>query len=176
LPSPSRELAHAIFASRRITRSQHLAGDSPRRLPAEHEPGVPFAEEPGENGKQAAPGTDPETAEALRLARRIVDLAADKLASDIVLLDIRAVSPIADYFVICTAGSERQTSAILRDLSDKLVEELGRKPLHTEGQADSGWVLLDYGDVILHIFSPAQRAFYDLEELWSAATPVVRMQ
>jgi ribosome-associated protein len=86
------------------------------------------------------------------------------------------VSPIADYFVICTAGSERQTAAILRDLSDKLVEESGRKPLHTEGQADSGWVLLDYGDVIVHIFSPSQRAFYGLEELWSSATPVVRIQ
>src|SRR5262249_24740705 len=150
---------------RRATRSQDLAGDSRRRFSTEHEPSVPFAGAPAENGKHDGPGTDPETAEALRLARRIVDLAADKLASDIVLLDIRAVSPIADYFVICTAGSERQTSASLRALSDKLVDELGRKPLHAEGQADSGWVLLDYGDVILHIFSPTQRAFYDLEEL-----------
>jgi ribosome-associated protein len=86
------------------------------------------------------------------------------------------VSPIADYFVICTAGSERQTAAILKDLSEKLVEEQRRKPLHTEGQADSGWVLLDYGDVIAHIFSPSQRSFYNLEQLWSAATPIVRLQ
>jgi ribosome-associated protein len=93
-----------------------------------------------------------------------------------VLLDIRGVSPIADYFVICTAGSERQTAAILKDLSEKLLEELRRKPLHTEGQPDSGWVLVDYGDVIAHIFSPSQRSFYDLERLWSAATPIVHMQ
>jgi ribosome-associated protein len=117
-----------------------------------------------------------QTAEALGLARRIVDLVSDKLASDIVLLDIRGVSLIADYFVICTAGSERQTSAILKDLSEKLLEELRRKPLHTEGKGDSGWVLLDYGDVIVHIFSPAQRSFYNLEQLWAAATPVVRLQ
>jgi ribosome-associated protein len=117
-----------------------------------------------------------EAAEALGLARRIVDLVSDKLASDIVLLDIRGVSLIADYFVICTAGSERQTSAILKDLGDKLVEEFDRKPLHTEGKADSGWVLLDYGDVIVHVFSASQRSFYNLEQLWSAATPIVRLQ
>jgi ribosome-associated protein len=122
------------------------------------------------------PSSTPDSAEALSLARRIVDLASDKQASEIVLLDIRGVSLIADYFVICTAGSERQAAAILKDLSDKLLEEFGRKPLHSEGKPDSGWVLLDYGDVIMHIFSPAQRAFYNLEQLWAAATPIVRLQ
>ena len=117
-----------------------------------------------------------DSAEALALARRVVDLASDKQASDIVLLDIRGVSLIADYFVICTAGSERQASAILKDLGDKLLEEFGRKPRHTEGKPDSGWVLLDYGDVIIHVFSVDQRAFYDLEQLWAAATPIVRLQ
>jgi ribosome-associated protein len=118
----------------------------------------------------------PDSAEALSLARRIVDLASDKQASDIVLLDIRGVSLIADYFVISTAGNERQAAAILKDLSEKLLEEFGRKPLHTEGKPDSGWVLLDYGDVIVHVFSPAQRTFYNLEQLWAAATPIVRLQ
>jgi ribosome-associated protein len=122
------------------------------------------------------PRSEPESAEALSLARRIVDLASDKQASDSVLLDIRGVSLIADYFVICTVGSERQAGAILKDLGEKLLEEFGRKPLHTEGTADSGWVLLDYGDVIVHVFSPAQRQFYNLEQLWSAATPIVRLQ
>ncbi|TME30704.1 MAG: ribosome silencing factor [Chloroflexi bacterium] len=106
----------------------------------------------------------------MSLARRIVDLASDKQASDIVLLDIRGVSLIADYFVISTAGNERQAAAILKDLSEKLLDEFGRKPLHTEGKPDSGWVLLDYGDVIVHVFSPTQRAFYNLEQLWAAAT------
>jgi ribosome-associated protein len=118
----------------------------------------------------------PDSAEALSLARRIVDLASDKQASDIVLLDIRGISLIADYFVICTASSERQAGAILKDVGEKVIEEFGRKPLHTEGKPDSGWVLLDYGDVIVHVFSPPQRSFYNLEQLWSAATPVVRLQ
>ena len=118
----------------------------------------------------------PASAEALSLARRIVDLASDKQASDILLLDIRGISLIADYFVICTVGSERQAGAILKDIGEKLLEEFGRKPLHTEGKPDSGWVLLDYGDVIVHVFSQAQRAFYNLEQLWSAATPIVRLQ
>ena len=118
----------------------------------------------------------PDSAAALELAKRIVDLASDKQASDILLLDIRGVSLIADYFVIATAGNERQANAILKDLIEKLVEEFARKPLHTEGKPDSGWVLLDFGDVIVHVFSPAQRSFYNLEQLWSAATPVVRLQ
>jgi ribosome-associated protein len=129
-----------------------------------------------QRGPAEIPPSTPDSAEALSLARRIVDLASDKLASDIVLLDIRGVSLIADYFVIATAGSERQASAILKDLSDRLLEEFGRKPLHTEGKPDSGWVLLDYGDVIVHVFSPTQRNFYNLEQLWSAATPIVRLQ
>ena len=92
------------------------------------------------------------------------------------LLDIRGVSLIADYFVIATAGSERQATAILKDLSERLIDEFARKPLHTEGKPDSGWVLLDYGDVIVHVFSPTQRVFYNLEQLWAAATPIVRLQ
>lgn len=123
-----------------------------------------------------APPATPETAEALSQARRVVELASDKQASEIVLLDIRGVSLIADYFVIATAASERQASAILKDLSENLLAEFSRKPLHTEGRPDSGWVLLDYGDVIVHIFSPSQRAFYNLEQLWAAATPIVRLQ
>jgi ribosome-associated protein len=135
------------------------------------------AEVNGSRGSGAPADHDnSEAAEALSLARRIVDLASDKQASDILLLDIRGVSLIADYFVICSAGSERQTTAILKDLSERLLEEFGRKPLHTEGAADSGWVLLDFGDVIVHVFSAAQRAFYNLEQLWSAATPIVRLQ
>jgi ribosome-associated protein len=129
-----------------------------------------------QRGPGESPPATPDSAEALSLARRIVDLASDKQASDIVLLDIRGVSLIADYFVIATAGSERQASAILKDLSEKLIDEFARKPLHTEGKPDSGWVLLDYGDVIVHVFSPTQRSFYNLEQLWAAATPIVRLQ
>jgi ribosome-associated protein len=110
------------------------------------------------------------------LARRIVDIASDKQAADIVLLDLRPLTVIADYFVICSGGSERQLQAIQRDIADTLRNENHIRPSHVEGAPDSGWVLMDYGDVVVHIFSPAQREYYDLEELWSAAHPVVRIQ
>lgn len=129
------------------------------------------------DGETGRPERSAESATALEVARRAVDLLADKQASDILLLDIRQVSLIADYFIICTAGSERQTAAIVRELDEKLREEFGRRSLNADGrEGGAGWVLLDYGDVIVHVFSPAQRAFYQLEALWSAATPVVRLQ
>lgn len=114
--------------------------------------------------------------EAQDLARRIVEIASDKQASDIVLLDIRPVATVADYFVVMSTGSERQLSAITREMGDTLRNDDGVRPLRVEGQAASGWVLIDYGDVIVHIFSAEQRSFYRLEELWSAAVPLVRMQ
>jgi ribosome-associated protein len=114
--------------------------------------------------------------EALDLAKRVVDLAEDKQASDIVLLDIRPISPVADYFVICSGNSERQLSALTRDIAGTLKKEAQLTPLHSEGDPASGWVLLDYGDVVVHFFAPAEREYYRLEELWSAAPPVVRIQ
>lgn len=110
------------------------------------------------------------------LAKRIVEVASDKQAGDIVLLDIRPLSLIADYFVVCTATSERQINAIVRDIVDTLRNDDGFRPIRVEGQAASGWVLLDYGDVIVHVFGATERDFYDLEELWSAAVPLVRVQ
>jgi ribosome-associated protein len=110
------------------------------------------------------------------LARRIVEIASDKQASDIVLLDIRPVATVADYFVVLSTASDRQMSAVVRDLEDVLREEADIRPLRIEGRAASGWVLMDYGDVIVHIFSAEQRAFYRLEELWSTAVPLVRVQ
>ncbi len=91
------------------------------------------------------------------------------------MLDIRGLTTIADYFVLCSANSDRQIKAITDALLETLVQE-GVKPLHSEGIDESGWVLMDYGDVIVHVFTPAERAYYSLEKLWSAATPVLRIQ
>jgi ribosome-associated protein len=113
--------------------------------------------------------------ESQALANRIVEIAEDKQASDIVLLDIRSLTTIADYFVICSGASERQLTAINRDIVDSL-KEYKLRPLRVEGRAESGWIVLDYGDVIVHIFSPSVREYYDLEELWAEAVPVVRIQ
>ncbi len=85
------------------------------------------------------------------------------------------MASFSDYFVIASAGSERQTQAILDSVEEAMKGE-GVKPLGTEGTAKSGWVLLDYGDVIIHVFAPQERDYYDLEGLWHGATPVVRIQ
>jgi len=110
------------------------------------------------------------------LAKRVVELAEDKLAADIVLLDIRPISIVADYFVICSGNSERQLNALTRDIAETIKKETQRAPIHAAGDAGSGWVLLDYGDVVVHVFSPAEREYYQLEELWGGARPVVRIQ
>jgi ribosome-associated protein len=109
------------------------------------------------------------------LARLIVDLISDKKGADIMMLDTRAVSFIADYFVIATGESDRQIKAI----GDEIQKQLKKHkilPLGVEGKPDSGWVLLDYNGVIVHLFSPALRDFYQLEELWERAPIVVRMR
>jgi len=109
------------------------------------------------------------------LAHKVIGLVEEKQAEGIVLLDLRKVSIIADYFVICSAASKRQTQAILATLREEIKKE-GVLPLHIEGEADSGWLLIDFADVIVHIFSPEQRAFYQLEELWQHAPMVVKIQ
>ncbi len=113
--------------------------------------------------------------EAIEAARRAVEAASDKQASNIVMLDIREVCSFADYFVICDGESNRQIEAI-RDEIDGVLRGEGVTPHHCEGAADSGWVLLDFGRVIIHIFAPAERGYYRLDELWSKATPLVRIQ
>lgn len=113
--------------------------------------------------------------ESTDLAKTIVDAAADKKASDVVMLDIRELSVIADYFVVCTGGNARQINAIRSAVEDKMAE-LGVRQHGREGGAESGWILLDYGDVIVHIFGPMEREFYRLERLWSSAPTVVYLQ
>jgi ribosome-associated protein len=93
-----------------------------------------------------------------------------------VLLDIRSIATVADYFVVMSTGSDRQLGAIVREMGESLRNDEGVRPLRVEGQAASGWVLMDYGDVVVHVFSAEQRGFYRLEELWSSAVPLVRMQ
>jgi ribosome-associated protein len=116
-----------------------------------------------------------ESLEPADMAQAIVDVAADKKASDVILLDIRELSVIADYFVICTGNNSRQINAIRSAIEDKMSED-GIHMRGQEGSADSGWLLLDYGDVIVHIFGPMEREFYRLERLWSGAPTVVYLQ
>ena len=111
----------------------------------------------------------------LELARRIVELAEDKKAADIVLLDLAGLTTLADYFVICSGGSERQLDAIADGIISTLRDEK-QKPIGREGVPASHWVLLDFGSVIVHIFTPPERDYYGLEKHWSEAKTVLRVQ
>jgi ribosome-associated protein len=112
--------------------------------------------------------------EGIDVARRAVEAASDRQASDIVLLDARSVCSFADYFVICSGDSERQLHAIYDEVEHAL-KEAGETPHHAEGSLESGWLLLDYGDVIVHIFGAREREYYCLDELWRGARLVLRM-
>ena len=110
----------------------------------------------------------------LALAHRIVELAADKKASDIVLLDVRKQTTMSDYFVICSGASDRQLNAIADGIVGGTREE-GFPPLSREGDASSHWVLVDFGGVIVHIMSGPERDFYQLEKLWAEASLLLRI-
>jgi ribosome-associated protein len=98
--------------------------------------------------------------------------AADNNGKDIVVLDLREQTPIFDYFVIATGTSRRQLHAIADDIDNVLEKELGDHRLGIEGYQESHWVILDYGDVVIHLFDENTRKYYDLEGLWGAAPRV----
>lgn len=105
------------------------------------------------------------TDEAVALAQTVAQAAADKLASDIVLIDVSDRLAITDIFVVATGSNERQVEAIV-DSVEEQARRAGRKPIRREGQRDGRWVLLDYGDVVAHIQHAEERTFYALERLW----------
>ena len=113
--------------------------------------------------------------ESLELAKMILSEIEDKKGSDIVVLDIRSISLLADCFVICTVETQRQAEALADAVIPKMKEH-GRFARAVEGDATSGWVLIDYGDVVVHLFSPQQRTYYGLDKLWKEAKVVVRIQ
>ncbi len=126
--------------------------------------------------KRKSDGDAPAEEEALALARRIVDLASDKKAMDIVLLEVRELTTLADYFVICSGQSERQLGAIVDGIIEGVREADGQKPIGREGSANAHWLLVDYGSVIVHVMAPPERDFYQLERLWADAPLLVRLQ
>jgi ribosome-associated protein len=104
----------------------------------------------------------------------MVDWLAEKQAEDIVLLDVRKVSLFADFLVLGNGTTERQLDALSTEVREQ-AKKAGIAIFHAEGQADSGWVLLDYGSVVVHLLSPRLRAYYRLEEVWRDSSVVVRM-
>jgi len=111
----------------------------------------------------------------LELARHIVEVIADKKGEDVLLLDIREISILADYFVIASTLSKRQAKAVVNAIKQETKQVFDTRPLRVEGELDTGWVLMDYGGVVVHLFAPEVRAYYDLEELWQDGQVVVRM-
>ncbi|UCD10298.1 MAG: ribosome silencing factor [Dehalococcoidales bacterium] len=113
--------------------------------------------------------------ESLEIAQKAVEIANDKQASNIVMLDTSKVCSFADYFVICSGESSRQIKTIVEEIEHAL-KKAGVLPHHREGETDSGWMLLDFGDVIVHIFATYERELYQLDELWSEANALLRIQ
>lgn len=113
--------------------------------------------------------------ETEQLARKAVEAASEKQASDIVMLDMRGVCTFTDYFIICSGDTGRQIEAICEEI-DQVMGREGIVPRHREGTADSGWMLTDFGDIIIHIFTETEREYYKLDKLWSKAIPLIRIQ
>jgi ribosome-associated protein len=118
----------------------------------------------------------PESLEPGReLALAIADAISETPAANTLVLDVHAVSPLADFFVICSGENERQLRAISREVVEHLAQT-GARPKRSEGTAEGGWILLDYGDVVVHVFHDEQRTFYRLEDLWSEAQTLLSIQ
>ncbi len=105
-----------------------------------------------------------------------MDLLADRQASDVLLLDLTALSAFTDYFVVATVDNVRQMRAVSDAVGEDLESAVPDLQAREEGTVDAGWMLIDLGDVVLHLFSLEQRAYYNLEGLWSSAREVVRIQ
>lgn len=113
--------------------------------------------------------------DALEFTNLLVDAAVDKKASDVLLLDVKEQITFADYFLLVNGESSPQIKAIV----DNVVSEarpLKERPKHVEGNPVDGWVLVDFGHVVVHVFAPDKREYYNLEELWQDARIILRMQ
>lgn len=109
------------------------------------------------------------------MARTIVGSLEDKKGEDILLLDIKNIASFTDYFVLCTGTSDRMLDA-LAESTLETVRKRHRKAGRRQGEAHEGWVVVDYGDVVVHLFSPDQRDYYDLEDLWQDGKVLLRVQ
>lgn len=120
---------------------------------------------------RADAGADRQPAAGSEFAKTAARIAADMRADDVVVLDLRGISAVADYFVIATATSDRQMRAIADEI-EKQGKTVGQKPYGRSGYDSSSWLLLDYVDVVIHLFEPAKRRYYDLDLLWGDAPRV----
>ena len=109
------------------------------------------------------------------MARDIVDALEDKKGEDIVLMDIKEIASFTDYFVICTGTSDRMLDALAKGVLEATKKDYKKKG-RIDGLSREGWLVMDFGDVVVHLFSPDMREHYDLEELWSDGKVLLRVQ
>lgn len=110
------------------------------------------------------------------MANVLVDTLIDKKGSNILLLDIREQAVFSDYFILCNGDNERQLRALTEAVKEAAAKNANIRPRGSEGEAEGGWVLVDMGSIIVHLFSRDRRDYYNLEELWSESHVVLRMQ
>ncbi len=113
--------------------------------------------------------------DSLELAHILVDSILDKKGSDILLLDLREQSIFADYFLICSGENERQLRALAENIRADAKKEAGILAFGVEGIPEAGWILVDFSDLVVHVFAPETRHYYDLESLWEDGHVVLRM-
>ncbi len=113
--------------------------------------------------------------DALEKAHQLVSLLEDKKAEKILLLDIQQVTPLTDYFIICTGTSDRMLQALATTVREFCKQEY-RQPLTIEGDSRAGWMIADLGEVVIHFFSPDQRSYYRLEQLWDKGKRLLSLQ
>jgi ribosome-associated protein len=111
----------------------------------------------------------------LDLAHTIVNALEDKKGENIILLDLKGIASFTDYFIICTATSNRMLNALADDVVEK-TRIAHKKKGRIEGSPDAGWMVVDYGDIVVHLFDPDLRQYYDLEKLWGEGKVVLRVQ
>jgi ribosome-associated protein len=116
----------------------------------------------GDKGSQVLPDSKDVAIAAARAS-------SDKQADEVVILDVHELIVITDFFVICSAGNRRQVKTVIENVEERLRHQLDVRPVRREGEADAGWWLLDYIDVVVHVFGTDERSYYDLERLWRDA-------
>ncbi len=165
----AKKSGRAPAAKKKAAGKKAAAGKAPaRKKTTLRPPARKKAKLPSAPAQKAGPAENPK---AKALAQRIGQLLLDKKAVDVVILDVRGMTSYADYFVIASAESDRQVSAMADNVQVQLktADEGGLRPIGTEGLETGQWVLLDYGEVVAHLFLTDLRAHYDLEGLWADA-------
>ena len=120
--------------------------------------------------------TNTETAKMLGLARDIAGVLDEKKGEDVLIMDLTRIADFTDYFVICTGASIRTVNSLKQEIQTNIKHSYKRTAMNIEGDAASGWILMDYGDVIVHIFTKPMREFYRLEESWFEAKVILHLR